>query len=236
MQEGLLFHGLYDAAKRAYFEQTGYRLHGALDPARFEAAWKLPAGAAREPARAHWHRGRRAAGADGAAAADRRVPLRRLAYACLGRTAGAACGISRGGSARAASISRVTAAPRRRVPDGRRRPRRGVELSSPAARRMERRDPHLGARSGVRGADRERAARVAGRDALPPVSAVAGRAGSNGERRVLDVGARRLRGDGDGAARRTPDGEHGRRQTRAVRGGSGRQRPRRSTPGRRRPV
>ncbi|HVB37843.1 MAG TPA: amino acid adenylation domain-containing protein, partial [Vicinamibacterales bacterium] len=40
LQEGLLFHGLSAPETRAYVEQTGYRLQGALDSACFEAAWQ----------------------------------------------------------------------------------------------------------------------------------------------------------------------------------------------------
>ncbi len=40
LQEGLLFHGLAAPGTTAYVEQTSYRLHGALDPECFAAAWQ----------------------------------------------------------------------------------------------------------------------------------------------------------------------------------------------------
>ncbi len=41
MQEGLLFHSLYDTGSTAFFQQMHYRIAGELDPAAFQAAWDL---------------------------------------------------------------------------------------------------------------------------------------------------------------------------------------------------
>ncbi|HVB37101.1 MAG TPA: amino acid adenylation domain-containing protein, partial [Vicinamibacterales bacterium] len=41
LQQGLLFHALAAPGTTAYVEQTAYRLQGALDPVRFEAAWQM---------------------------------------------------------------------------------------------------------------------------------------------------------------------------------------------------
>ncbi|MEW6234511.1 MAG: amino acid adenylation domain-containing protein [Candidatus Omnitrophota bacterium] len=41
MQEGMLFHALYEPKSWAYFEQTAYRLRGDFEAKRCEAAWKF---------------------------------------------------------------------------------------------------------------------------------------------------------------------------------------------------
>lgn len=40
MQEGMLFSALYERESAAYFEQLAYRIHGEVDPARFERTWR----------------------------------------------------------------------------------------------------------------------------------------------------------------------------------------------------
>jgi len=41
MQEGMLFHALYDDSSSSYFEQTSYNLHGKLDPVIFEKSLSI---------------------------------------------------------------------------------------------------------------------------------------------------------------------------------------------------
>lgn len=41
MQEGMLFHSLYDEQSRAYFEQASFTIKGQLDLDRFRKVWTL---------------------------------------------------------------------------------------------------------------------------------------------------------------------------------------------------
>ena len=40
MQEGMLFHSLYDPQSEVYFEQITFTLHGNLNVAAFQQAWQ----------------------------------------------------------------------------------------------------------------------------------------------------------------------------------------------------
>lgn len=39
MQEGMLFHSLFDEQSRAYFEQASFTINGRLDLERFQKVW-----------------------------------------------------------------------------------------------------------------------------------------------------------------------------------------------------
>ncbi len=40
MQEGMLFHSLYEPESGVYFEQFSFTVHGNLDVSAFELAWR----------------------------------------------------------------------------------------------------------------------------------------------------------------------------------------------------
>ncbi len=216
LQEGLLFHGLAAPGSRAYVEQTGYRLQGPLDPARFEAAWQYLL------ERHDNLRVRIGTLADGRPVQI--VPRQRpLEYRFEDwRTLPPA--------ERQARLAAYRAADRARGFDFARDGLLRVALFRTGATEHDVvwSFHHLlldGWSGAILTAELEAvyAALTAGEPpALPAVTPYRrylqwlAAQDSNGERRVLDLGARGLRDGGERAARRTPDGEHGRRQTRAV--------------------